>query len=81
MLDHCVYFRNSNDGDFVYLLLLVNDILIASVSSHEITRLKSKLSDFFEMKGLGLVKKILGNEILRERESCTMKLSQQSYSF
>ena len=39
--DSCVYHRKSSDGSFIYLLLYVDDMLIASKSMQEINRLKS----------------------------------------
>jgi hypothetical protein len=42
------------------LLLYVDDMLIAAKSMFEVKRLKSLLSDEFEMKDLGGAKKILG---------------------
>ena len=65
--DHCVYFRKLQDGSFIYLLLYVDDILIASKNEEEICKLKARLSKDFEMKDLGEAKKILGMEIARDR--------------
>ena len=39
--DCCVYIRKLRGGDYIYLLLYVGDILIASKSRMEIDRLKS----------------------------------------
>jgi len=64
--NNCVYFQQS-DGSFVYLLLYVDDMLIASMDKSLIGKLKSQLSDEFEMKDLGIAKKILGMEIHRDR--------------
>ncbi|CAN1285750.1 Retrovirus-related Pol polyprotein from transposon TNT 1-94, partial [Linum perenne] len=66
--DHCVYFRQLGDGSFIYLLLYVDDMLIASKSKVEIDKLKVQLSKEFEMKDLGEAKKILGMEIKRDRK-------------
>ena len=65
--DHCVYFRKLQDGSFIYLLLYVDDMLIASRNQGEICILKAQLSKEFEMKDLGEAKKILGMEIVRDR--------------
>ena len=64
--DCCVYIRKLHGGDYIYLLLYVDDMLIASRSKVEIDRLKSKLSKEFEMKDMGAVRKILCMEIRRE---------------
>ena len=62
-----VYFRKFTDDSFVYLLLYVDDMLIAAKNLSEIHILKMQLSSEFEMKDLGATKKILGMEIKRER--------------
>jgi ATP-binding cassette subfamily B (MDR/TAP) protein 1 len=61
--DHCVYFCKLLDGFFIYLLLYVDDVLIASKIKVEINRLKAQLRNEFEMKYLGEAKKIFGMEI------------------
>ena len=38
--DHCVYFKALSDGSFIYLLLYVDDMLIAASDIAEIDRLK-----------------------------------------
>lgn len=77
--DPCVYFREVRDGSFIYLLLYVDDMLIASKSNLEIENLKKTMSMEFEMKDLGEARKILGMEIVRERETGRVWLSQKSY--
>lgn len=77
--DHCVYFRKLLDGSFIYLLLYVDDMLIASKSKVEIDRLKAQLRTEFEMKDLGEAKKILGMEIQRDRRKGTVCLTQTQY--
>lgn len=66
--NHCVYLRKLQDGSFIYLLLYVDDMLIASKNQGEIEILKTQLSKKFEMKDLGEAKKILGMEISRNRK-------------
>ena len=63
----------------MYMLLYVDDILIASVDKVQVDRLKKVLSSEFEMKDLGDAKKILGMEILRNRETYELWVSQESY--
>ena len=65
--DSCVYFRKCDGELFVYLLLYVDDMLIVAKDKEEIRRVKAQLSKEFEMKDLGLAKKILGMEILKDR--------------
>jgi hypothetical protein len=70
--DCCVYVRILEDNSYIFLLLYVDDILIAARSMCEVDRLKSLLHKEFEMKDLCVAKKILGMEIRRDRrqESC-----------
>ena len=76
--DSCVYIKFV-DGSPIYLLLYVDDMLIAAKGKREITTLKAQLSSEFDMKDLGAAKKILGMEITRDRNSGFLFLSQQSY--
>ncbi|RVW49359.1 Retrovirus-related Pol polyprotein from transposon TNT 1-94 [Vitis vinifera] len=48
--DSCVYFKTLPDGSFIYLLLYVDDMLIAAKNRAEINKLKQLLSSEFEMK-------------------------------
>uniref|UniRef100_A0A803KS96 Uncharacterized protein n=1 Tax=Chenopodium quinoa TaxID=63459 RepID=A0A803KS96_CHEQI len=77
--DCCVYIRKLHGGDYIYLLLYVDDMLIASKSKVEIDRLKFQLGKEFETKDLGAAKKILGMEIRRDRSSRKLFLSQKGY--
>ena len=56
--DNCVYFKQNDDP--TYLLLYVNDMLIAARNKTHIQKLKAQLKKKFDMKNLGEVKKILG---------------------
>ena len=77
--DNCVYFKQYGDGSFIYLLLYVDDMLIASKDKNLISMLKSQLSKEFEMKDLGAAKRILGMEIHRDRKGEKLYLSQERY--
>ena len=50
------------------MLLYANDILIASFDKDHVNKLKAVLSSEFEMNDLGDAKKILGMEIIRNKE-------------
>ncbi|KAG8493469.1 hypothetical protein CXB51_010771 [Gossypium anomalum] len=77
--DSCVYFKKNSDGSFVYLLLYVDDMLIAAKDKGEVRKVKARLNEEFEMKDLGPAKKILGMEILRDRKKSKLYLSQKGY--
>jgi hypothetical protein len=63
----CVYIKHVN-GSPIYLLLYVDNMLIAAKSRKEITTLKKLLSSEFEMKDLCVANQILGMEITRDRK-------------
>ena len=77
--DCCVYYNRLNDDSFIYLVLYVDDMLIAAKKKYDIQKLKGLLSAEFEMKDLGAARKILGMEIIRDRERRKLFLSQRSY--
>lgn len=51
--DHCVYIKRSKAGFRVYLLLYVDDMLLASKDLEEIKFVKEMLGSIFDMKDLG----------------------------
>ena len=67
------------NGSFVYLLLYVDDMLIAYHDNSLIDELKIQLSHEFDIKDLGRATKILRMEIQRDRRVGTRFLSQKSY--
>ena len=73
--DCCVYVRILKDGSYIFLLLYVDDMLIAAKSMCEVNRLKSLLHKEFEMKDPRATKKILGLEICRDKEARKLWLS------
>ena len=78
--DICVYYKEHEANGYIYLLLYVDDILIASKSKSEVTSLKKILSSEFKMKYLGDAKKILGMKITRDREKGSLTVSQEEYA-
>lgn len=77
--DCCVYVKGLNDGSYIYLLLYVDDMLIAAKSMGEVNRLKALLGKEFDMKDLGAARKMLGMEIQRDRLVGKLWLSQKDY--
>ena len=73
--DCCVYLKHISPSISIYLLLYVDDMLIASQSLREIELLKQKLKAEFEMKELGEARKILGMEISRDQQHRKIFLS------
>jgi len=74
-----VYYNKLPSGEYIYLLLYVEDLLIASKSRSAIDKLKKDLSFEFEMKDLGEAKKVPGMEIEQDRKSGKVSLTQKSY--
>jgi len=64
----CVHILKKGEKVILYLILYVDDILMASSSKDDIEKLKEKLNDEFEMKDLGPTKKVIGTDILRNRD-------------
>ena len=77
--DHRVFVKNFSDGDFVILLLYVDDTLIAGWDTSKIEKLKRELNKFFAIKDLEPTKQILGMKITRDRASKRLCLSQEKY--
>ena len=69
LYDPCVYFSRLSNGEYIYLVLYVDDMHIASNSRLAINKLNSQLSSEFEIKDLGEVKKVLDMEIDRDRKT------------
>ena len=67
LYDPCVYFCKLLSGEYIFLLLHVDDMLIASKNRSLIEKLKIQLSCEFEMKDLGEVRRILARK-LKETE-------------
>lgn len=63
--DSYVYRKSVSNNVFILVLLYIDDILIASTNKLEIEKLKIAFNRKFEMKNLGVAKKILGMELTR----------------
>ena len=56
--DHCVFVKNFMDGNFIILLLYVDDMHIVGQDFSKIKELKLELSKSFAMKDLGPTKHV-----------------------
>ena len=65
--DHCVFVKRFLDGEFIILLLYVDDMLIVGQNSDKISKLKEEMKKSFAMKDLGPTKQILSVTISRDR--------------
>ena len=81
--DECIYIKqikNSNGKiSFVILAVYVDDMLPVSNNIDFLNAKKKSLCDHFEMTDQGEVHYILGMSIKRDRQNCTMYISQQNY--
>jgi len=76
-VDKCLYIWKSNQAE-MYLLLYVDDIIIAGNDCKRITETKKKLMDQFRMKDFGNLHSFLGVNIHRTKDE--IKLSQPNSS-
>jgi hypothetical protein len=76
--DNCIYAKFKNEK-FIFLVLYMDDILLASRDVHLLLETKGFLSSHFDMKDLGEASYVLGIEIHRDRRNEVLGLSQKSY--
>ena len=77
--DHYVFVKKYDEGDFLILLLYVDDMLIVRQDTRKIEKLKKAVGKSFAMKDLGLAKQILGMHIVRDRTKKVLWLSRKKY--
>ena len=78
MVDDCIYHKFSG-SKHIYLVLYVDDILLATNDIGMLHETKRFLSKKFEMKDLGDDSFVLGIQIHRDRSRGILGLSQKSY--
>ena len=62
-----MFVKKFDGGNFLILLLYVNDMLIIGLHQIKIGNLKKALNQTFSVKDLGSAKQILGMHIVRNR--------------
>jgi hypothetical protein len=77
--NNCVYAKFKS-GKYIFLILYVDDILLASSDVSLLRDTKKFLSSNFDMKDLGEASYVLGVEIHRDRKNGVLGLSQKAYS-
>ncbi|GAQ93102.1 hypothetical protein KFL_012990020 [Klebsormidium nitens] len=65
------------DGEEVFLLVWVDDILIATRGKDRVAKVKAHLARTFDVRDLGEATYFLGMELARDREARTLKLTQK----
>ena len=79
-VDRCIYLKVSG-SKFIFLILYVDDILLATNDLHLLYETKRFLSNNFEMKDMGETTYVIGIEIFRNRSQGMLGLSQKSYIY
>ena len=74
----CIYMKVSGNK-YMFLVLYVDDVLLAGNDTDLLAETKQLLFSHFDMKDLGEVSYVLGIQILRDRPSDIMILSQHTY--
>ena len=64
------------DGERVWVLVWVDDILIAASGQPRLAKVKSHLASKFDVRDLGEAEFFLGMELTRDRTARTVKLTQ-----
>jgi len=70
------YVLRTKAGEKIYLLVYVDDFLLAAKSNKHLDALEAKLKAAFELRNLGEAKFFLGMEIKRDRRAHTITISQ-----
>jgi len=65
------------DGETVWLLVWVDDILVAAQGEERVTKVKAHLTAKFDVRDLGPATYFLGMELSRDREARSLKLTQK----
>jgi len=74
----CIYLKASG-SKFIFLILYVDDILLATNDLGLLSETKRFLSNNFEMKDMGEAYYVIGIEIFRDRSHGLLGLSQNAY--
>ena len=70
--DYCLFVRKDADGIFSYVLVWVDDIIVAGASNEIIDEIKSLLEKNFKMDDRGELHWFLGMRILRSEDGITV---------
>ncbi|CAM9801280.1 unnamed protein product [Sphacelaria rigidula] len=73
--DACVYVKGSGD-DYIMLTMYVDDLLITGPNSAIVAKLRKTLMDKFSMTDFGDATKILGIDIIQDKQLGTISISQ-----
>ena len=69
--DYCLFVRKE-DGTFSYVLVWVDDIVVAGATEEAVNEIKSILNETFKMDDRGVLNWFLGMQILRSNDKITV---------
>ena len=78
IVDQCIYLMVSG-SKFIFLILYVDDIFLATNDIGLLNKTKKFLSNNFEMKDMGETYYVIGIEIFCDRSQGLLGLSQKTY--
>jgi hypothetical protein len=70
-------FRSTVDGETIWLLVWVDDILVAAQGEEQVAKVKAHLTAKFDMRDLRPATYFLGMELSRDRKAQSLKLTQK----
>ena len=73
--NHCPYFESLENGKFIFLVLYLDDILIAIQIMFSINKLKDQLARMFHMKNLRVRKQIFSIGVHKDEKNGKLWLS------
>ena len=76
--DKCVYIKRTHESTLI-IMIYVDDLGLFATSKDEMAKLKGELKSNFTMTDLGEMKKILGIQVIWDREAGTLKIVQSTY--
>ena len=77
--DTCLYFRLEPDGTTSYLLVYVDDTIIAAHGPARAATIKRCIGATFRIRDLGPIEWILKMRVIRNRSASTVTIDQQAY--
>ena len=75
IIDQCIYMK-VNGSKYIFLILYVDDTLLTINDTDLLIKKKQLLFNHFDTKDLGEASYVLGIQILRDRPSDILRLSQ-----
>ena len=70
--DYCLFVRKEEDGTFSYVLVWVDDIVVAGATEEAVNEIKSILNETFKMDDRGVLNWFLRMQILRSNDKITV---------